>query len=45
MKATGESFSFLPVFNSRDWGRETGNFGKDLLRDMGRTDRGEFHAC
>ena len=39
MKASGESFCFSPVFNSRDWGREIGNFSMDQLRDMGRTQR------
>ena len=39
MKAPGESFCFSPVFNSRDWVREIGNFGTDQLRDMGRAQR------
>ena len=40
MKAPGGSFCFSPVSNSRDLGREVGNFGMDQLqRDMGRAQR------
>ena len=39
MKVPGESFCFSLVFNSRDLGREVGNFGTDQLSDMDRTQR------